>query len=486
MELDSTVEHFLSRRTVEGLVDLTRDLATTTDLQVILDSICLAIVEVAQFEAVAINLVAASGQFEVVAVAGPPSVQELLGNVSSAEQWEAEIAASRPHYGLLLTTDTSESQTAVEWVNEDETWFEPHREHPQAWSKLHMLFSVLSDASGDKIGAVSVDMPRSGLVPDAAQCATLEILVRQAETALVASRMLARSELNEQVYRLAFDSAPTLTAIARSSGAFVDVNRAFLDVFGQLADAPSFDRVVEVLDGANGLQDSLREVFAGGTGVATFVALHEGQAGPQWFHVTVRGIAHTVTKPERAVCTIVDISEERRKQLSYRHDAEHDPLTGLLNRRGARAVMDRVAQPSDDGPLVLVLAGDLDGFKDANDRRGHQFGDRVLVETAVRLRGVLPAAASVIRLGGDEFLVVARCRQRAEAEELADAVVEAMQVPFQIGGRSVLVPMSLGLVTAEASGIGDVGLLVEAADRALYEAKAAGRACWVAADLSKQ
>ncbi|WP_396047392.1 hypothetical protein [Aeromicrobium sp. UC242_57] len=227
------MEHFLSRRTVEGLVDLTRDLATTTDLQVILDSICQAIVDVAQFEAVAINLVGESGQFQVVAVAGPPSVQELLGNLSSAEEWDVEIAASQPHYGLLLTTGSDQTQTAVEWVNEDDSWFEPHREDPRAWTKLHMLFSVLSDAAGDKIGAVSVDMPKSGLVPDAAQCATLEILVRQAETALVASRMLARSELNEQVYRLAFDSAPTLTAIARSSGQFVDVNRAFSDVFGR-------------------------------------------------------------------------------------------------------------------------------------------------------------------------------------------------------------------------------------------------------------
>lgn len=481
MEPDASDEQFLSLRTVEGLVDLTRDLATTADLKVILDSICYAIVEIAQFEAAAINLVAASGELEVVAVAGPPSVSDLLGTTSTREGWDVEIASAHPHHGLLLTTDAGNPEVEVEWINEDEAWFEPHRDDPLAWTKEHMLFSALSDAAGDLIGTVSVDMPRSGLVPDAAQCATLEILIRQAETALAASRMLARSELNEQVYRLAFDSAPTLTAIARSSGEFVDVNRAFADVFGQIADAASFDAAITTVDGPGGLHDVLRLVFDGAMGVATFVAMLNHPSGPQWFQVTVRGIAHTVIKPERAVCTIVDISSERREQLRHQHDAEHDPLTGLLNRRGARPVMDVAAAPSDEHPLVLVMAGDLDGFKAANDRFGHQVGDRVLIETAARLRDVMPTAASVIRLGGDEFLMLARCAERADAEGLADAVVAAMKAPFWSGRQRVELSMSLGLVIVEANQVDDIGPFVAAADRALYEAKSAGRACWVAA-----
>lgn len=481
MEPDDAVEQFLSLRTVEGLVDLTRDLATTADLKVILDAICYAIVEIAQFDAVAINLVSASGELEVVAVAGPPSVEDLLGTTSSRDGWDTEIASAEPHHGLLLSTDTDNPQVEVEWVNEDEAWFEPHRGDPLAWTKEHMLFSALSDSTGELIGAVSVDMPRSGLVPDAAQCATLEILIRQAETALVASQLLARSELNEQVYRLAFDSAPTLTVIARASGEFVDVNRAFADVFGQIADADSFDAATEVVDGPGGLRDSLRLVFDGAMGVTTFVAKLDHPSGPQWFQVTVRGIAHTLIKPERAVCTIVDISSERREQLRHQHDAEHDPLTGLLNRRGARPVMDLAAAPSEAGSLVLVMAGDLDGFKAANDRFGHQMGDRVLIETADRLREVMPAMASVIRLGGDEFLMLSRCVERSDAERLADSVVAAINAPFWVGRQRVELSMSLGVVIVEANEVDDIGPFVAAADRALYEAKSAGRACWVAA-----
>ncbi|MFI5429028.1 GGDEF domain-containing protein [Aeromicrobium sp. UC242_57] len=225
----------------------------------------------------------------------------------------------------------------------------------------------------------------------------------------------------------------------------------------------------------------MTQVFDGAAGVATFVAVLDHPSGSRWFHVTARGIAHTTITPERAVCTIVDITDERREQQRHRHDAEHDPLTGLLNRRGARAVMDRVTDTAEGGLLVLVMAGDLDGFKTANDRFGHQVGDQVLTETAARLRQVMPPDASVIRLGGDEFLMLARCAEQSDAERLADAVVADMQRPFQIGDRRIAVSMSLGLITAEASGIESIGTLVDAADRALYEAKSAGRACWVSA-----
>lgn len=474
-------EHFLSRRAVDGLVHLTRELATSADLQVILDEICRAIVEVAEFEAVAFNLISDSGDLEVVAVAGPDGVDELLGTSGSREQWEREISLAKPHFGLLLMHSANLSELESSWINDDKAWFEQHRENPMAWTENHSLLALLSDTNGELIGAVSVDMPLSGLVPDAAQCATLEILARQAETAIVAAQKLASSELNEQMYRLAFESAPTMTAIAMDTGEFVDTNRAFAQAFGGTGNAAAFDQLVEVTDGVNGLQDALAVVFGGSGGWSTFVALHDGASGARWLNVTVRGIAHATTRPVRAVCTMVDITSERREQLRHRHDAEHDPLTGLLNRRGARLALESATALSPSDATIVVLAGDLDGFKAVNDRFGHQAGDHVLVEAGARMRQLVPPGSSVIRLGGDEFLIVTHCQVPEEAVELADDLVAVMRIPFDLEGRAVVVSMSVGVATQKACDVTEIGPLIDAADRALYEAKSAGRSQWIAA-----
>ncbi|MET0820999.1 MAG: diguanylate cyclase [Aeromicrobium sp.] len=472
-------EPILSLDVVDGLVELARTLATTSDLQQVLDTVCRALVDVADFESAAINLVTESGDLEVVAVAGPPEASEaLLGIVLPRERWDAEIAASVVHHGLLLSREFDEAKDGESWVSDDAAWFARTAGHPQAWLPEYALFVPISDSTGEMVGVVSVDLPRSGLIPDQAQSATVEIVSRQAEAAITAARLLARSELNERVYHLAFDSAPTLTAIAESGGRFVDINRAFRDALPGVADAAEFDRAVSVVGGGPGLCHALERIFEGDSNAATFVAQSGGPGAERWFRVTVRGIGQVVTSAERAVCTIVDITVERSEQLRHRRDAEHDPLTGLLNRRGARAAVDALVAGLASGSLVAVLACDLDGFKAVNDEFGHQVGDDVLVQAAERMRALLPAGALAIRLGGDEFLLVASCASTSEAETLAEGVVGSMRRGVVVDERLVPVTISVGLATARAGEGDSLNGMVDAADRALYESKAAGRSRW--------
>lgn len=480
---DSSSEPILSRRTVEGLVELTRSLGMTSDLQDILDIICAAIVDVARFESAAINLVTESGDLQVVAVAGPPEVGDaLLGTVGLREHWAATLAACVRHHGLHLDLSAPDSALETTWMSDDEAWFARHAGDPRAWRPEYALFVPMADSSGEMIGVVSVDLPRSGLIPDAAQAATVEIVARQAERAIASARLLARSELNERVYRMAFDTAPTLTVIAEAGGAFVDANAAFRDAFVAVPDAATFDRVVTVLDGDSGLSEAIDQVFSGGVSAASFVAEVDGASGPLWFRVTARGIGQTVAVPTRAICTIVDISVERREQMRHRRDAEHDPLTGLLNRRGARTAMDDLLARLEPGSVVAVLAGDLDEFKEVNDRHGHQVGDEVLRRAAARIRSSTPADRSVlVRLGGDEFLVVVACASRSAGETIADAIVRSMRAGVEVDGELVPVTISVGLAMAGADESHDLDGLADAADRALYEAKATGRSRWASA-----
>ncbi|QRY66102.1 EAL domain-containing protein (plasmid) [Ensifer sp. PDNC004] len=155
------------------------------------------------------------------------------------------------------------------------------------------------------------------------------------------------------------------------------------------------------------------------------------------------------------------------------HQATHDVLTGLPNRR----------QFSDDLQSILPTPGeklalmqiDLDDFKPVNDTLGHGAGDAVLKMAAERIRGALRDREVSYRLAGDEFAVIQRqSDQPADAEYLAEALIEAFSEPFTIDGISVFVGASIGIAIAPNDG-NDIEQLMKAADIALYAAKKDGR-----------
>jgi diguanylate cyclase (GGDEF)-like protein len=147
------------------------------------------------------------------------------------------------------------------------------------------------------------------------------------------------------------------------------------------------------------------------------------------------------------------VAELEAELAAVRAEADHDPLTGLLNRRGLTAAWRGACWP---GWLALL---DLDRFKEVNDRYGHAAGDAVLVAVADQLRG-LPLAT---RLGGDEFCVV------AAAELLPTRVSVVLPGP---GRQTVWVTVSVGLTPAA----GDLSAALGRADTAMYRAKLTGRA----------
>jgi diguanylate cyclase (GGDEF)-like protein len=151
------------------------------------------------------------------------------------------------------------------------------------------------------------------------------------------------------------------------------------------------------------------------------------------------------------------------------HRAGHDSLTGLPNRAGFGQ---RIAAAfADPGASVGVLFVDLDDFKGVNDAHGHQVGDALLQQTAIRLAGLVRAGDTVARLGGDEFVII--LTHVASATELARAgrrVREAFAAPFVIDGRPVQVGASVGEARWPGDGDG-VEALLRHADAAMYREK---------------
>ena len=162
------------------------------------------------------------------------------------------------------------------------------------------------------------------------------------------------------------------------------------------------------------------------------------------------------------------LTEARELHELLRHQAEHDVLTGLVNRRGLADRM-RAAGTADVGVLLI----DLDGFKEINDSYGHATGDAVLVHVATRLRACLGPGDLPARLGGDEFAVLLEHGDRAAAHRIAAEFRRVLAEPAQVGGRSLTVGASVGVAIGPA---GDPDHLLHIADQRMYAEKLSARA----------
>nr|WP_221383027.1 sensor domain-containing diguanylate cyclase [Actinoplanes polyasparticus] len=159
----------------------------------------------------------------------------------------------------------------------------------------------------------------------------------------------------------------------------------------------------------------------------------------------------------------------------------HDALTGLPNRalfleRADATIADwRRKRPTGDTGPVAALFLDLDGFKPVNDTYGHAAGDALLKQVALRLVDATRPEDMVSRFGGDEFLVLCRkLRTEQDAVAVADRIRDYVSEPFEIGGRSVTIGVSIGIALLDEQ-IQEAAALIHHADLALYRAKENGR-----------
>jgi len=172
-----------------------------------------------------------------------------------------------------------------------------------------------------------------------------------------------------------------------------------------------------------------------------------------------------------------EIGDRRQAESRAQHLADHDPLTGLPNRR---LLEDRLTQAlaasQRNRKQTAVVFVDLDRFKSINDTLGHSAGDAVLKEVAERLMKQLRVVDTVCRMGGDEFVVILpEIKRAADAANVAAKVLETMAQPFVVEGRELHITPSIGISVFPDDGR-DAESLIRNADAAMYHAKGTGRA----------
>jgi len=196
--------------------------------------------------------------------------------------------------------------------------------------------------------------------------------------------------------------------------------------------------------------------------------------GVNW-DVTEEVAAHRELQRAKDLAEAHNIELEAAK-ARIEHNALHDTLTGLPNRRYLDQVLaERATEATQSGASVALLHIDLDRFKQINDTLGHVAGDAMLVHAADLLRRNLGAGDFVARVGGDEFIVV--CSYTGGQNrliELARAIVEQMRRPVPYHGHFCRFGASIGIAAQHGKGVDPVRLMIDA-DIALYRAKARGK-----------
>lgn len=181
-----------------------------------------------------------------------------------------------------------------------------------------------------------------------------------------------------------------------------------------------------------------------------------------------------------------DVTEQKRIERQLRHNATHDPLTGLPNRTLFVEKLQRAMQYGRGGndSDYAVLFVDLDGFKLVNDSLGHATGDQLLVEIAHRLKKCLRPWDTIARHGGDEFtILVEQIRSLDDTLDVAERIHTSLRTPFQLGDHQIFTNASIGIAPGHA-GYQHTDELLRDADTAMYKAKAMGKAATIIFDSS--
>jgi diguanylate cyclase (GGDEF)-like protein/PAS domain S-box-containing protein len=281
----------------------------------------------------------------------------------------------------------------------------------------------------------------------------------------------------EQRFEVAFDRAPNGMFLADREGRFLRINDALEVLTGysreELIDQGPLgvvhpDDVAQVVEAMATMRDG---------DITLEHRLNHRGGHAVWVSVSATLVCDEQGEPLYVLGQMQDVTERREYEERLRHLADHDPLTGLLNRRGFERALDaHVARTRRYGAAGALLIVDLDGFKYINDTLGHHAGDQLIIACASALRERLRETDVLARLGGDEFAVLLPVESAPEAAVVAGALVEIVRQRARgFGGQQAgNVTASIGVAAVDAATAGS-GELMVSADLAMYEAKEAGR-----------
>ena len=286
--------------------------------------------------------------------------------------------------------------------------------------------------------------------------------------------------LEQRLSRIVFENSLEGITVTDAKGRIQMTNRAFTDTTGYSAEEV-IGQTASLLK--SGRQDA--DFYK-----AFWLALKEkgewrgeiwnkrknGAIYPEWLNVSA--VQDKRGQVEHYVAIFSDITERKQHEEMITFQAFHDALTGLPNRM---LFLDRLEQALSQSkrsksrtPAIMFL--DLDRFKLINDTLGHDAGDTLLREVALRLRLCVRESDTVARMGGDEFTVLLpEIGSEADTQAVAQKILDAMKVPVTLAGTQTVITTSIGISMFPRDGR-DVETLMKHADAAMYQVKGSGRA----------
>jgi diguanylate cyclase (GGDEF)-like protein len=229
-----------------------------------------------------------------------------------------------------------------------------------------------------------------------------------------------------------------------------------------------------------GFFERYKQVVETGESQTAEFAIHAEKINATW-------LRHHVVKLEDGIAiTTTDISAFKDNEQRLTYLAQHDALTGLVERRVFQERLSTaLGNARSEKTAVGLLVVDCDNFKRMNDLLGHQAGDTLLTQFAARITACVAGADTVARVGGDEFMVVlSDLRNPSEAEVIARQILTSIQQPMAVEGHSIHMTASIGVcvypdvedcVTQPPAADACATLLLKNADAAMYRAKLEGR-----------
>jgi diguanylate cyclase (GGDEF)-like protein/PAS domain S-box-containing protein len=277
-------------------------------------------------------------------------------------------------------------------------------------------------------------------------------------------------------FRLLFESNPVpMWVVERSTLRFLDVNAAAIAHYGYTRDqflTMTSLQIRPLYERQRALDDASKN-FTTDSGEKDWI--HNKADGTE---ILVASYARPIkyAGKDAAIVSVVDVTERRKQDARIKYMAEHDPLTGLPNRRLFLELLEGThLQRKEDAGLWAVILVDIDDFKNINDTLGHYVGDNLITAVANRLEERMGDRGIVGRLGGDEFAVLLpKLADPADARTAASKLVKAFTDPLTVREYEILVGISAGLSVGFDHST-DASTMLKNADLALYKAKADGR-----------
>jgi diguanylate cyclase (GGDEF)-like protein len=504
-----------------AMFERTASVRDEADLQEVLEDVARTIGEVLGYGAVVVNVYrpAFDDMLTAAAVGSDESLRRLLGTVSPNDTWTPLLADRfRRGDGAYFVPDGE-----FDWDSLGVDTYVPDLEpsdHPDAWLPGDALFVPLRDARHQLLGVISVDEPETGLRPTDGELDALVTISRHAALALRIAQEIAEDMQHQRMLERVLEvsarlaEADDVDAVLQAVCDGIEDALGFNRVMISLAEEPDvplepvatsgWDDDEPVLDGATidslaplfcedyevagcyllpaevaehrlGIDDSVYRSEMSGHGPHAwarhwlFVPLVEGdrRVGLIWVDDPRDRLLPTRARLQalrlfanQAVAAL----QAADQTVRLRHEATHDILTGLPNRRAFRR---RLAQEIDAGYRFALVLCDMDNLKLLNDTHGHEAGDRALQMLAGALRSGLRRSDEAYRLGGDEFGVVLPDTSRLDAERVMRRLSDA--VAGSVLGTGERIDASFGIAVHQPGD--DAGRLVSRADEALYTAK---------------